>query len=112
MIDELFRRNVRKKPDVETFPYSICQPVLARARMGEVAHGQRGGRRRWGEEVRKTMSPKVRRTKCCRHPGPGRRNSGTSDLYFMCNPADHEHRHNIITQEAFLRERAQEVILH
>lgn len=50
------------------------------------------------EEVRKTTAPKVRRTKCCKDPGHGHRNSGTSDLYFTCSPASRVHnspiRHN------------------
>lgn len=49
------------------------------------------------EEVRKTAAPKVRRTKCCRDPGPGRRNSGTSDLYFTCSPASRAQSSTIIT---------------
>lgn len=50
------------------------------------------------EEVRKTTVPKVRRTKCRRDPGPGRRrNSGTSDLYFTCSPASRTQSSTITT---------------
>jgi len=49
------------------------------------------------EEVRKTTAPKVRRTKCRRVPGPGRKNSGTSDLYFTCSPASHRQNSTITT---------------
>lgn len=49
------------------------------------------------EEVRKTAAPKVKRTKYHRDPGPGHRNSGTSDLYFTCSPASHTQSSTITT---------------